>query len=133
MELKPGITGSSESFVTRSQTARSMDSGALEVFATPAMIAGMESLCLHTAEPYLDPGTTTVGTRLEISHLSPTPEGAPVRYECTLTSVEGRKLVFSVAAYDHCGLIGAGIHERYIVTVGSFTAKVSAKAEKIPV
>ena len=53
MELKPGITGSSESFVTRSQTARSMDSRALEVFATPAMIAGMESLCLHTAEPYL--------------------------------------------------------------------------------
>ena len=128
MELKPGITGSSESFVTRSQTARSMDSGALEVFATPAMIAGMESLCLHTAEPYLDPGTTTVGTRLEISHLSPTPEGAPVRYECTLTSVEGRKLVFSVAAYDHCGLIGEGLHERFIIDMKKFQDKTDSKA-----
>ena len=75
----------------------------------------------------LDEGSTTVGTLVNVSHVSATPVGATVYCETELLEVEGRKLTFSVKAYDNAGLIGEGMHERFIVFSEKFMARTLAK------
>ena len=130
MELIKGIEGRKDIVVTPEKTAKTVGSGLLEVFATPAMIALMEETASESVAAALAEGSTTVGTLVNVSHVSATPVGAPVRCETLLTEVEGRKLTFSVKAYDNAGLIGEGTHERFIVFSEKFMAKTNAKLEK---
>lgn len=130
MELIKGITGRKEIVVTKENTAAIVGSGLLEVFATPMMIALMEEVASESVSAYLDEGRTTVGTLVNVSHVAATPVGATVYCETLLTEVEGRRLVFSVKAYDNAGLIGEGTHERFIVFSEKFMAKTLAKLGK---
>lgn len=127
MELKAGIKGYRELYVSHENTAAALGSGLLEVFATPAMIALMEQTACESVLEALDEGCGTVGTRLEVTHDAATPVGMKVWCESELTAVEGRKLSFTVKAYDECGPIGGGIHERFIINNEKFLAKVLAK------
>ena len=126
-ELREGILGSSETVVDENNIALTMGSGELEVFATPAMVALMEEAAAESVKPYIDEGSTTVGTALEIEHVSATPVGVSVRCESELCHVDGRKLVFNVTAYDNAGIIGKGRHERFIVEKERFMKKAEAK------
>ncbi|MEY8298883.1 thioesterase family protein [Emergencia timonensis] len=126
--LEAGIKGTQEVKVTEENTALTMGSGTLKVFATPSMIALMEKTAWQSVAPHLEEGSGTVGTQLNVSHLSATPLGMTVRCESELTEVDGRKLVFKVAAYDNAGLIGEGTHERFIVKNEKFQAKADSKA-----
>ena len=130
MELIKGIKGRKEIVVTTDKTAKVVGSGLLEVFATPAMIALMEETASMSVAPALAEGSTTVGTLVNVSHVSATPVGATVRCETELSEVEGRKLTFSVKAYDNAGLIGEGTHERFIVFSEKFMAKTLSKLDK---
>ena len=96
-------------------SAKTMGSGTLDVFATPAMIALMEKTAWKSVAPYLEEGCGTVGTLLNVTHDAPTPLGMKVWCESELTEIDGRRLVFSVAAFDETGKIGGGSHERFIV------------------
>ena len=87
------------------------------------MIALMEQTCMECAMPYMEEGFGTVGTRLEVSHVAPTPVGMQVCCECELFAVDNRKLTFKVTASDERGLIGKGIHERFIVNNERFQTK----------
>lgn len=111
-------------------TAEAMGSGDLPVFATPAMAALMEKAAAESVAPYLEPGYTSVGTMIQIEHVSATPKGCAVRCEkkSELVGVEGRKRRFTLAAYDGAGLIGRGTHERAIVERAKFIEKAAAKA-----
>ena len=122
-----GLTNSVEILVTPNLSAASMGSGSLEVLATPALIAGMENVCMNCVAPYLDEGSTTVGTKVEISHISATPVGDTVTYTCTLTEKDKRRLVFKVEAFDSFGKVGEGIHERFIIDTARFMQKVENK------
>lgn len=126
-ELKTGIKGHAEVTVVPENTAAAVGSGALEVFATPAMVALMEKAALESVQPFLEEGQGTVGTRLEISHLAATPVGMTVRAESELVEIDRRKLSFAVAAYAGGEKIGEGTHQRFIVTNDSFLAKAQAK------
>ena len=130
MELTKGIIGKKELTVTKDKTAAAVGSGLLDVFATPQMIALMEATASESVAPYLDEGSTSVGTLVNVSHVAATPVGMTVRCESELIEVEGRKLVFTVKAYDECGLIGEGNHERFIVFSEKFMAKTNAKLAK---
>jgi predicted thioesterase len=125
--LKPGIKGEAAITVTHHTTAKTMKSGSLDVFATPAMIALMEQTCAESVVDYLNNNQTTVGTQINIKHISATPLGATVRCESLLTEVDNRRLVFEVRAYDDAGEIGSGTHERFIVYSETFMEKVNAK------
>lgn len=127
MELKTGIKGRLEWEVTYERTAIAIGSGGLEVFSTPSLIAMMEGASLLSVKPFLDDGLDTVGTSISVRHLSATPVGMQVRAESELTEVDGRRLVFSVRAYDEAGLIGEGTHERFIISAKKFMAKTEAK------
>ena len=130
-ELTTGITGRAEDDVTENRTAAFMGSGGLRVYATPRMTAMMEYTAWSSVEPYLEEGMGTVGTRLEVSHLAASPVGAHITYESELTEIDRRKLVFTVRAYDDAGLIGEGIHERFIIDNARFMDKAQARLADI--
>ena len=125
--LTKGIQGKAETIVNEHNTAKAMGSGTLEVFATPAMVALMESAAYQSVISALEPGMGTVGTLMEIKHISATPLGMRVTAESELVEVDGRRLVFSVQASDESGLIGTGTHERFIVKDEKFMAKAESK------
>jgi len=119
-----------EAVVTENDTAKVFGSGELDVLATPKMIALMEMASYKCVADGLENGATTVGTYLDVKHLAATPVGMKVKVESTLTLAEGRKLVFSLKAYDEGGLIGEGTHERFIVYSEKFVAKTYGKLNK---
>ena len=125
--LKEGVKGTQEIMVTEENTAKVMGSGALDVFATPAMIALMEKTAWESVQPYLEEGSGTVGTLMNVAA---SPVGMKITCETELTKVDGRALTFSVKAFDEAGLIGEGEHERFIVYNEKFQAKADAKLEK---
>lgn len=113
--------------VEEKDTAISHGSGSLPVLATPAMIALMENAATKASIPYLADDETTVGTLINVKHLSATPVGGTVTCKAELVDMDGRKLVFRVAAEDNTGLIGEGTHERFIVKKEKFLAKAQEK------
>lgn len=116
-----------EMTVDESHTALAMGSGELPVFATPAMIALIEETCWRSVAESLDEGSGTVGTRLDISHVSATPAGMKVWCESELVQREGRRLEFNVEVYDEAGLVGKGTHERFIIDNARFMEKAGKK------
>ena len=125
--LTVGIEGRQEQMVSDAMTADKIGSGSVPVFATPMMVALMERTCSESVQPWLDDGQTTVGVRLDISHLSATPVGMRVWCKSELTEIDRRRLTFRVATYDEAGLIGEGCHERFIVDADAFVLKARAK------
>ena len=128
--LKPGIKGRQEVMVTEENSASTLGSGLLDVFATPAMIALMEKTSFMSVAPYMNDGEGTVGTALNIKHTAATPLGMQVYCESELTEVDGRRLVFHVEAFDEAGKIGEGEHERFVINNEKFMMKALKKAEK---
>ena len=125
--MQAGIKGRREQTVTAEMSAARIGSGLVEVFATPMMVALIEQTCLESVIPYLEEGQGTVGTLVNVSHVSATPVGMRVWCESELVEVDRRRLVFRVKAYDDCGLIGEGTHERFIIDTAKFTEKVFNK------
>ena len=124
-----GMKGRAEAVVSADNTAQTAGSGTLPVFATPWMCALMEQAAWTAVAPGLKDDESTVGTKLNISHLSASPVGIKVWAESEVTLVDGKRLEFKVAAYDEKGLIGEGSHERFVVTNEKFLAKTARKLE----
>lgn len=126
--LKIGIKGKEEITVNTENSAKTMGSGTLDVFATPAMIALMEKTAWKSVQNHLEDGQGTVGISLNVKHVAATPLGMKVYCESELTEVDGKKLVFTVKAFDEAGLIGEGTHERFVITNEKFQQKTNDKA-----
>ena len=126
--IKPGLEAEITDLVTDKNIASSWGSGGLAVYATPAMIALMEKTAFSAVEHLLPDGWSTVGTELNIKHISATPRGMNVRAKAVLTGIEGRALSFTVEAFDEAGKIGEGTHGRFIVEIEKFLAKTKGKA-----
>ena len=122
-----GLTNVTEIFVTAENTALALKSGSLKVFATPAMIRLIEQAAAELVEKNLPPESTSVGIALNVKHIAPTPIGMNVRAEVKIVSVDGRKVVFDVAAFDERDEIGRGSHERFIVGREKFQLKADSK------
>ena len=128
--LELHIKGTAALEVTDKVTAAAVGSGMLPVFATPSMIALIEKAAAESVAPQLEAGMTTVGTRLDVAHTAATPVGMTVRAVTELTEIDGRRLIFTVQAFDDAGEIGSGTHERFIVNAEKFLAKAEAKQKK---
>nr|WP_054673170.1 thioesterase family protein [Veillonella denticariosi] len=123
--ISAGQTATATVVVTESNIAKTMKSGALEVFATPAMCALMEEAAQAAVQPHLEAGEGTVGgISLSITHEAPSPLGATITAKATVSAVEGRKITFDIEASDGIGIIGRGTHERFIINNDKFMAKV---------
>ena len=129
MSVTVGMKAKAEAVVNDQNTAITAGSGTLPVFATPWMCALMEKASWTAVAPGLEPGESTVGTRLNITHDSATPVGMKVWAESEVTEVDGRRIVLKVAAYDERGLIGQGTHERFVIQNERFLAKTAKQLE----
>ena len=127
--LEVGLKYTKTETVNDTNTAAKVGSGLLPVYATPAMIALLEGACAEAVAPLLEAGMTTVGTKLDVEHVAATPVGMDVTCECELVEIDRRRLVFKVEICDKAGLIGKGVHERFIVDSEKFMSKVTAKLE----
>ncbi len=125
--LEKGIKGFGELVVNESNTAEALGSGSLAVLATPSMIALMEKTARLSVDPFLEEGQSTVGTLVNVKHLSATPVGMKVTCNTELVEIDRRRLVFHVECSDEKGLIGEGDHERFIINAEKFMSKASAK------
>ena len=129
MSIEIGMEGRREAAVTEENTARAMGSGLAPVFATPAMVALMEGAAVAALAPGLEEDQDSVGTHLDVSHLSATPVGMKVWAQAVVTAVEERTVTFQVSAYDEKGLIGQGTHQRSLIPPARFLARAQAKLD----
>lgn len=112
--------------VTEADTARALGSGTVDVLGTPRVVALCEEASVNALGDVLDDGTTTVGMRVQVDHLQPTPVGSEVHADAVLKKIDGRRLIFEVAASDAGGLVAAGKITRVVVNVDAFMAKCCA-------
>ena len=130
--LEIGMKHNVESVVTEENTAAKAGSGSLMVYGTPYMVALMENAALTLMAATLPESKGTVGTAMNITHISPTPVGMKVRAEAEVTNISanGKIVDFNVSAYDETGLIGEGTHQRAIIDNERFMAKANGKLNK---
>lgn len=119
--------GTAELKVSENDLAVNVGSGSLPVFATPTMIMLMEKAACNCLADFLEGDETSVGTEMNVKHVSATPCGMNVTAEAVLAEVNGREFTFRVKASDEAGIIGEGLHKRFLVYGEKFTAKTNAK------
>lgn len=127
MKITVGMKGKTETLAEREDTALEVGSGSLLVYATPCMAALMEAAACEAIADGLSENEATVGTELNIQHLSATPVGLEVRAEAEVTAVDGKVICFELRAYDEAGEIGKGTHKRVVVNPQRFLEKTYAK------
>ena len=127
MEITVGMKAEVFSFVEKEDTAKEVGSGSLLVYATPCMVALMEGAACEAIEEAMGDDKTSVGTELNIQHISATPVGMDVRAEAVVTAVDGKVITFELHAYDESGEIGRGTHKRVIVSTQKFLEKTYNK------
>ena len=127
MTMELGCKGRAGTVVTPEKTAKIAGSGALDVFATPVMAALMEEAAWTSIQPYLEDGQGSVGIALNLTHDAATPVGMKVWAESTVTAINGRKVSFSITAYDETGVIGTCDHQRAIIDNEKFFTRCQNK------
>lgn len=127
MEITVGLKGEARTLAEREDTAEAVGSGSLLVYATPCMVALMEGAACEAIASCIPEEKTSVGTYLEISHISATPVGMEVWAEAEVTAVEGSTVTFQVTAYDEAGKIGEGVHKRAVINAQRFLDKTYGK------
>ncbi len=127
MTVSIGLIGKCSDLVTNDKTALEVGSGELLVYATPCMIALMEKTAMESIRPYLEQGQGSVGIKIDVRHVSASPVGSMISCESEVVEIDRKRIVFSVKAFDGHGLIGEGIHERFIIDNNKFFEKALDK------
>jgi fluoroacetyl-CoA thioesterase len=122
-----GTKGESSLIVTPEVAISFLGVDRARVLGTPFLIWHLELTARNSVKPYLDEGYDTVGARVDIRHLAATPLGMRVTFRSELTGIEDRRLLFQVEAFDEKDKISEGNHERAIIQVAKFAARVHAK------
>lgn len=115
--------------VAHEHTAAASGNAGVVVFSTPQLVLLLENACVAAIQEYLEPGQVTLGARLDVAHLAPSPVGSTVTAEAALTSVSGRTLDFEVTAHDEHEEVARGTHRRVVVDRASFLKRAEAKAD----
>lgn len=122
--MEIGLKYESTTVVSAANTAATLGSGDMDVFATPAMVALMENAAMLAVKDHLPEGSATVGTQVSTSHLKASLLGASITASAELIEVDGRRLTFAVKAWDEKGTIGEGTHTRFVVDRERFLSKL---------
>ena len=123
MNVAVGLKGEARLVVGEADTARALGSGQVEVLGTPRLVALFEQATVDALRGVLDDDQSSVGMRVQIDHLQPTPVGAEIVVEANLDKIEGRRISFTVTASDSGGLVAAGKVTRVMVDLDKFMSK----------
>ncbi len=125
MEIPVGLESEKSITVQEKDSAKSLGSGGLDVFGTPAMIALMENVALEMIRPYLQEGDDSVGMMINAKHMKASPLGAKITCKAKVTAVDGRKVSYSLSCFDESGdAIGTAVHDRFVVGTERFMSKL---------
>lgn len=114
--MKPEFqVGLSHEIIEETQPSHAAPHLAKPMFSTPSMIGFMERCSVQLLKPYLEEGETSVGYRVNVTHLAGTPIGQKVRVRSSVKAIEGRRITFAVEAYNEKEKIGEGEHTRVII------------------
>ena len=121
MALEKGMKNTVTIKVTDAMCADRLDSQLPQVdlphvFSTPSMINLMELTCADLMSKNLEAGKGSVGMAVDVKHFAATAEGEEVRCEVEIAEIDGKKVLFNVAAFDKNGQIGGGTHKRAVIT-----------------
>ncbi|MEV0613225.1 thioesterase family protein [Nonomuraea sp. NPDC050404] len=119
--LTPGVSASLTWVVTERHCTRRGD---YDIFSTPNLVHLMEDAAIEALAPYLAEGQGSVGSKVDIAHVAPTLKGGKVTATATVTEVDRRRVAFTVVAEDGNGKIGEGTHERFVIDLDKFAAKL---------
>ena len=122
-----GTRGEKRVAVTDENAISFLGAAGPRVLATPNMIGLMERTCRDTVLPQLETGYDTVGTHVDVYHLAAAPMGSNVRFTAEIAGVVERRVTFRVEAWDEKEKIGEGTHERAIIHVAKFAARIADK------
>ncbi|MGH3321496.1 MAG: thioesterase family protein [Streptosporangiaceae bacterium] len=128
--LEPGLARELAIVVDESMTAEALGNAGVRVLATPMLVNYFEFACHALVMSKLADGQGTVGSRVDIRHLAATPVGMRVTFRATLIETDGRRLVFRVEADDERERVGQGVHERFVIDMAAFTARVQDKSAR---
>jgi len=123
-----GTTHESTVLVTDENAVSFLGVEGARVLGTPYMIGYLEMTARDSVKPFLEEGYDTVGARVDVRHLAATPIGMRVTFRSELTAVEDRRLHFKVEAFDQKDKIAEGTHERAIINVARFAARLQSKS-----
>ena len=126
-EIKPGLSGQSQAVVARQDLASAYGNPGVDVMSSMTLMTLLEKAAIAALAGALGPGEMTVGARMEMDHLAPTPEGFTVTARAELSEVAGRKLVFSLTASDGLDTVAKATHVRYLVECERFFKGVADK------
>ena len=123
-----GAKAESRLTVAQDDTAQAWGSGSLPVLATPRMILMVEATAVECLAPFMEEGRTSVGTLVDVAHVSASPVGSEVVCTVEVIEVDRARVRFSVSVTDAAGEVGTGFHERFVVSVEKFMAKANSKS-----
>lgn len=121
--MKGGVQAKVEYMVEPADTAVAMGSGDVPVLASPQVALLCEQACVAALDGFLGPDQTSVSYRIEVAHVAPVKVNTKVVANAHLERSEGKRLVFSVALTDDCGLVAAGRITRVVMNRDCFMAK----------
>ena len=122
-----GAKGTHTITVGDEDLASKLDPALARVMSTPTMIGMMELAAIDAIRSYYEAGETSVGASIEASHTAATPPGHKVRAEAEVTKAEGRRLEFTVSAFDEVEQVGSGVHRRAVIDAAKFNERLKAK------
>jgi fluoroacetyl-CoA thioesterase len=123
----PGLSGMSEMIVQREDLVSRLGDVEVDVLSTPRLIQLMEAAAVNAIKAHVPPDGMSLGTRVNIRHLSATPLGMKVTAHALLKVVEENRLIFMVDAHDEKDKVAEGEHERILVSKERFLRKVEDK------
>jgi len=126
--MKAGLTvgtNREEHFTVTKQF--SVQIGKVSVLSTPSLVELMERTSRLILDQFLTGDEASVGASIEVRHLAPTPTGAEVKVTSRVTAISGRRVDFSISAYDALEKIGEGSHQRVVVDLSQFQKRANEK------
>jgi predicted thioesterase len=111
----PVVSATVSAPVTAADTALALGSGDVAVLGTPRAVALAEAATVAAVAGTLPEDRTTVGTRVELDHLAPSPVGATVTAEAVLIERTDRRLTFEVRLTQDGELVASGRITRAVV------------------
>ena len=126
-DIPIGTTGTSATAVTDENAIKFLGVESARVLATPWLIMHLEMTARDVVKGFLLDGQDTVGTQVNVRHLSATPIGMTAHFSAEVIEVQGQRVTFRVEAWDDRDRIAEGTHERYVIDIDRFVAKLQVK------
>ena len=133
-DVKIGTTKIRDVKTSSNQTTSFLWEGE-NVLSTPSLISEMEETCRLLLKDFVlkEKEWDSVGTIVDIKHIAITPVGSTIRLKAVIESVNNRRVMFNVEAFDNIEKIGEGKHERFIINVPNFRTKFEEKKRKLDI